>query len=73
MHDVAPVTSGGSDEVDASQKEQLTIQWAGLWKALMLSSIDKTLFPYSKYVRRLNLQDLEALLEDRTFRNSISR
>ncbi len=73
MHDVAPVTSGGSDEVETSKKEQLTMHWAGLWRTIVLSSLDKTLFPYSKYVRRLNLQDLEELLQDRSFKNAISR
>ena len=73
MHDVAPVTSGGSDEVETPKKEQLTMQWAGLWRTIVLSSLGKTLFPYSKYVRRLNLQDLEELLQDNKFRDSISR
>lgn len=73
MHDIAPVTSGGSDEVETSKKEQLTMQWAGLWRTIVLSSLDKTLFPYSRYVRRLNLQDLEELLQDRSFRDSISK
>lgn len=73
MHDVAPVTSGGSDEVETSKKEQLTMQWAGLWRTIILSSLGKTLFPYSRYVRRLNLQDLEELLQDRSFRDTISK
>ena len=73
MHDVAPATSGGGDEVDSSKKEQLTMQWAGLWRTIVLSSLNKTLFPYSKYVRRLNLQDLEDPLQDKIFRDAISR
>ena len=73
MHDVAPVTSGGSDEVETPKKEQLTMQWASLWRTIVLSSLGKTLFPYSKYVRRLDLQDLQELLQDNKFRDSISR
>ncbi len=73
MHDVAPVTSGGSDEVETPRKEQLTMQWVALWRSIVLSSLDKTLFPYSRYVRRLNLQDLEELLRDRSLGDTISK
>ncbi|MCJ1267316.1 hypothetical protein MMC22_007201 [Lobaria immixta] len=81
MHDVAPVISGGSDEelphdkscrmsyaIKMSQEERIVMKWAGLWRTIILSSLGKTLYPYSQYIRTLNLQDLEELLTDSKFK-----
>ena len=84
MHDVAPVTNGGSDEVEVArqgrsvdarvQQQDPTIsKWAGLWRSLILSSLDKTVYPYCRYIRALNLRDLKELLEDWKFRGTVSR
>ena len=69
MHDRAPVTSAYNDETEMAPKgrEQLTGKWASMWRSLILSSLGKTLFPYSKYVRTLSLQDLEYLMQDARF------
>ena len=71
MHDVAPVTSAYNDETEMAPqekgREQLTGKWASMWRSLILSSLGKTLFPYSKYVRTLSLQDLEYLMQDARF------
>ncbi len=71
MHDAAPVTSAGSDEKEISGREQTTpkgreqsiLKRASMWRAIILSSVGKSLFPYSKYIRTLVVQDLEDLLE----------
>ena len=83
MHDVAPVTNGGSDEVEISgqdrqnrslyeakkqQEERIFAQWACLWRTMVLSSMGKTLYPYCRYIRTLNLNDLEELLKDSRFK-----
>ena len=81
MHDVAPVINGGSDEelphdkscrvsyaIKMSQEERIVMKWAGLWRTIILSSLGKTLYPYSQYIRTLNLQDLEELLTDSNFK-----
>lgn len=87
MHDVAPVTNGGSDEestgVDkvgrmryrtkATQEKVLMMKWACLWRSIVLSSLGQTLYPYSQYIRTLNLQDLMELFEDHKFSNDVSR
>ena len=46
-----------------------------MWKTIILSSMGKTLFPYSKYIRTLRVQDLEDLLDsqDSNFRDKIGR
>ena len=79
MHDEAPVTDAYNDEIEMAPQErtsqaayekgqeQLIGKWASMWRSLILSSLGKTLFPYSKYVRALKLQDLEYLLQDVRF------
>ena len=75
MHDVAPVTNGGSDEVEISNqdKERIFMKWARLWRTIILSSLGKTFYPYSRYIRTLNLRDLEELLQDSKFKDKISK
>ena len=69
IHDISPVTSNGA-EVD---ERRLTHQWAGLWRILILSTFENTVFPYYRYIRVLSLRDLAALLDDSIFRDQISR
>lgn len=88
MHDLAPVTNGGSDEVEVysqdksaaslyearlRQQERVLLKWARLWRTIILSSLGKTLYPYSRYIRTLNLQDLGELLQDSKFKDKISK
>ncbi|KAA6412831.1 MAG: hypothetical protein FRX48_03824 [Lasallia pustulata] len=81
MHEVAPVTIGGSDEVELSRQgrsgdqdfEQPVSRWALLWKSIILSSLGMTLYPYCRYIRSLDLRDLKELLEDSKFRSVISK
>ena len=88
MHDVAPVTSGVNEEVELSrhgkagdmtfrdrnaQQEQIVRKWSRLWRSIILSSLDRTVFPYSRYIRALNFRDLRYLLEDSKFKGDIAR
>ncbi|KAI4118385.1 MAG: hypothetical protein LQ345_001554 [Seirophora villosa] len=86
MHDVSPVTNRGSSDVDMSgperakttyktrlrQEEVMIIRWAQLWRTITLSATGKTLFPYARYIRTLNLGDLEELLGDARFKDRVS-
>ena len=45
--------------------------WALLWESMVRSTLGTTFRPYASYIRSLNLQDLESLLEDHKFRGSI--
>ncbi|KAL6718381.1 hypothetical protein ACLMJK_004470 [Lecanora helva] len=71
MHDVAPITSARSDEMEEAaqgktqqqSKYDILEKRTGMWRAIILSSLGKTLFPYSKFIRTLRLQDLEDLLD----------
>ena len=84
MQDIAPVINGGGDEdqITASRtsyptkekrQEQIVKKWAGLWRTLILASLGKTLFPYSRYLRTLNLLDLGELFQEPKFRTRVSR
>lgn len=46
-------------------------KWAGLWRTIILSSLGKTLYPYSQYIRTLHLVKLEELLENSKFEAKI--
>lgn len=37
-------------------------RWACRWRTILLSSLGRTLYPYSQYIRKLNLCDLKNLL-----------
>lgn len=85
MHDLAPVTYSGSDETriftqdvqnkaeGVRQQQRLLLKWAGLWRAIILSCLGKTSFPYSRYIRTLNLEDLKQLLEDLISKDAVSK
>ena len=42
-----------------SKGERDEKKWVHLWRTIILSSLGKTLYPYSQYLRKLNLRDLE--------------
>lgn len=83
MHENSPVTSGSDEDqitiqdkadyaTKLQQQERIIGKWAGLWRTITLSSLGKTLLPYSRYIRTLNLRDLEQLLQDRKFQDKFS-
>lgn len=88
MHDVAPVTSGINEELELSrhgragatnirnrvaQQERIVRKWSQLWRSIILSSLNKTVFPYCRYIRALNFRDLGYLFEDARFKGKIAR
>lgn len=48
-------------------------KWSILWRTLILSALGKTLYPYCRHIRVLDLLDLGYLLEDDKFRGNISK
>jgi len=71
MHHVAPITSARSDEIEEAEQGKIQqqnkynnlVKRTRMWRSMILSSLGKTLFPYSKFIRTLRLQDLEDLLD----------
>ncbi|MCJ1423974.1 hypothetical protein MMC29_001861 [Sticta canariensis] len=55
-----------------SQKKLISMKCTSLWRAIVLSSLGKTLYPYSQYIRTLNLRDLEELIIQSDVRAIIS-
>ncbi|CAI6340254.1 unnamed protein product [Periconia digitata] len=71
-HHKAPVRGGEEDEGFATNL--LMVQkWSILWRSIIASSLDATLFPYCRYIRTLDFRDLENLLEDDNFKSKISK
>ncbi|KAI9798916.1 MAG: hypothetical protein M1825_004929 [Sarcosagium campestre] len=55
------------------QQERTGAKWASLWRSIILSSLDETLYMYCHSIRELNLQDLEMLFEDFRFRGKVEK
>jgi hypothetical protein len=71
-HHSAPVRGGGDDLYGPTKL--LTIQrWSILWKSIIASALNATLFPYCRYIRNLDFRDLGYLLDEEQFRNKISK
>lgn len=81
VHDVVPVSNPvcnelvpihdevGKGKYGAKLTEELRIfnKWVGLWRTIILSSLGRTFYPYSSYMRTLNLRDLEEMFMDFRF------
>ncbi|KAF2111677.1 hypothetical protein BDV96DRAFT_464450, partial [Lophiotrema nucula] len=73
-HHLAPVRGGGEDETVLLATKQLMVQkWSILWRSIIASSLDKTLFPYCKYIKTLDFRDLDNLLQDDYFKDATRR
>lgn len=63
MHNVVLVNGG--DMVDVNQQENRSWKsWVGVWRTIIRSSLNKTMYPYCHYLRNLNLGELEQILDD---------
>lgn len=52
----------------------MTVQrWSILWRTIILSALGKTLHPYCRHLRLLDLRDLGDLLDDDKFRGKIAK
>ncbi|KAF2211000.1 hypothetical protein CERZMDRAFT_44205 [Cercospora zeae-maydis SCOH1-5] len=68
----APVKGGGEGLPLAEQ--ELTVQrWSILWRTITMSAFGKTLYPYCRHLRLLDLRDLGDLLDDDKFRGKIAK
>ncbi|KAK8192509.1 hypothetical protein M8818_007679 [Zalaria obscura] len=75
-HD-SPVKGGGNEALPFAEQELNVQRWSILWRTIILSSFDETprltLFPYSRYLKALDMKDLSYLLEDDKFRGKIAK
>jgi hypothetical protein len=74
-HHQAPVRGGGEDLYGLPPATKLlTIQrWSILWRSIIASALDATLFPYCRYIRSLDFRDLGHLLDDDQFRAKVAK
>lgn len=65
MHNLVSVNGG--DMVDINQPRNRSWKsWVGVWRTIIRSSLNKTMYmyPYCHYLRNLNLGELEQILDD---------
>lgn len=48
-------------------------RWICRWRTIVLSSLGKTLYPYSQYIRMLDLGDLKSLLREADVSNTYNQ
>ncbi|KAF2814870.1 uncharacterized protein BDZ99DRAFT_186196 [Mytilinidion resinicola] len=71
-HHKSPVRGGGDDEAISMATHELVVQrWSILWRSIIASALDATLFPYCRYITTLDLRDLAYLLENDKFKGKI--
>ncbi|KAF2661250.1 hypothetical protein K491DRAFT_562751, partial [Lophiostoma macrostomum CBS 122681] len=71
-HHLSPVRGGGEDEAVLLATKQLMVQrWSILWRSIIASALDATLFPYCRYIKLLDFRDLRYLLEDDQFKGKV--
>ncbi|KAF2834932.1 hypothetical protein M501DRAFT_989318 [Patellaria atrata CBS 101060] len=69
----SPLIREGTENLPLAQQELLVQKWSILWRSIILSSMGQTIFPYSRYLKLLDLRDLHLLFEDDKFRGKISK
>ncbi|KAF2761092.1 hypothetical protein EJ05DRAFT_473653 [Pseudovirgaria hyperparasitica] len=72
-HHHAPCKGGGSEAAPLAQQQLMVQRWSILWRSIVASSLNDTLYPYCRYIRELDLRDLSSLLEDDKFRGNVSK
>lgn len=69
----SPVRSGGNEAISFPEQELVVQRWSILWRTIILSAFGKTLYPYCRYLRVLDLRDLTDLLDDDKLRGKIAK
>ncbi|KAK7537655.1 hypothetical protein IWX50DRAFT_565040 [Phyllosticta citricarpa] len=67
-HSVCTSFGGGDTEnLELAQQRLVVQRWAILWRSIIASTMQETMYPYARYVRSLDLRNLSYLLEDPKF------
>ncbi|KAJ4382364.1 hypothetical protein N0V86_002699 [Didymella sp. IMI 355093] len=74
-HHEAPIRGGGDDALGTplAQRLLVTQRWSILWKSIIASSLNTTLFPYCRYIKTLDFRDLGNLFNDEQFRSKVQK
>lgn len=68
----APV-KGGGEGLPLAEQDLIAQRWAIYWRSVTLSAFGKTIYPYCRHLRYLDLRDLDHLLSDDKFRGQIAK
>ncbi|KAK5132812.1 hypothetical protein LTR08_008613 [Meristemomyces frigidus] len=75
LHDRSPVKSGG-ENISFAEQDLTVMKWSILWRTIILSALGKTMYPYCRHVRELDLRDLSSLidrLDESKFRSKVAK
>ncbi|QDS75671.1 hypothetical protein FKW77_007479 [Venturia effusa] len=64
---LSSIKSRDSDPTSLAEQDLVVQRWSIQWRSIVLSALDKTLLPYCRYLRVLDLGDLEMLFEESRF------
>lgn len=73
MHDQSPFRDEEQDVHSAALQEQQLQKWTIMWRSLIMSSLDETMFPYCRYLKALELRDFQNMIEEERFRGKTSK
>ncbi|KAK4541173.1 hypothetical protein LTR36_008247 [Oleoguttula mirabilis] len=76
LHEKSPVKSGGSENNSFADQYLTVMKWSILWRTIILSALGKTLYPYCRHLRELDLRDLSNLidrLDETRFRAKVTK
>ncbi|KAK5128396.1 hypothetical protein LTR85_003064 [Meristemomyces frigidus] len=63
LHEKSPVKGGGSEALSFAEQDVTVMKWSILWRTVILSALGKTLYPYCRHLRELDLRDLSGLMD----------
>lgn len=55
--------SGGGENISFAEQDVAVMKWSILWRTIILSALGKTMYPYCRHLRELDLKDLSFLLD----------
>ena len=73
ISNLSPVTGGDYEGYSFADQGLLVQKWSILWKSIILSTLDKTMYPYCRYLRVLDLRDLGFFLDHEMLRGTVSK
>jgi len=71
ISNLSSVTGGDYEGYNSADQELLVQKWSILWKSIILSTLDSTMYPYCRYLRVLDLRDLGFFLDHDMFRGKV--
>ncbi|KAK0354325.1 hypothetical protein LTR91_016651 [Friedmanniomyces endolithicus] len=63
LGDQSPSRSSVMDNLSPAESDIALMRWSILWRTVILSALGKTMYPYCRHLRSLDLRDFSALLD----------